>query len=245
MKRILVVTPTYPPEENSSAFVVGTMAKYFERAGWEVSVLTGREPLPEKPGGAPDDSRVHSFDAPSIRSYPAVLRPLLRWKFGTSPYRASALWKDNLSRALRELVKRESFEVILGINASTPAVIAAMAELPADAARAVWYIDPWYLGVQESVRDRVRGRFWAEAEARFLRNLDAVLLNSDDLADTFRAAMPDIAERCHPFYCGYDPDMIGDTSAPTDPGALCVAYYGRVRPEEVRALTLLIRAIAV
>lgn len=249
MSRILLVTPTFPPDQNSIAIVVGRFARALADCGWKVSVLSGRRTgVNDEAAGAAADGlqAVHSFDASGYLNYRGILRPIVKTACGLLPYRESLLWMAALRRRLNVILARESFDAVLGVNGSSPAVLAAVARVPAPGIRkACWYIDPWYLVSGLSFRENFKRALWARIENSCLPQFDGLFFHTPELRDAYARIRPDLASRMHVLYNAYDPadlPAVGPSAGPTAEKVLRIGYFGTVRPEEARVLLRLFDA---
>jgi len=231
--------------------VVGKAVKYLLREGWQITVLTGRKPgFSDDPALLKDVGKleaVYEFRISGYSDFPSLLRPLVKNLYGLSPYRESGLWYSSAKRALQKILAENSYDVILGVNASTPALIRLVAEIPAPhSQKAVWYIDPWYLSSLVGFRDAVKGFFWRPLEKSLLRSFHLILLSSEFLLQAYQRAIPGKVKDCFLYLQGFDPEdfapFAGQGNTPST--VFRIGYFGTVRPEEIRALRVLMESLS-
>ncbi len=247
--RLLLATPVFPPALSSPSIVVGKAVKYLLREGWQVTVLTGRKSGLDDPALLEDVGKLEALDEFPLTGYSnfsSLLRPLMKNLYGLTPYRESGLWYSSAKSALQKILARNSYDVILGVNASTPALIRLVAEASAPhSLKAVWYIDPWYLSSLVGFRDTVKGFFWRPLEKSLLRCFHLIILNSESLLRAYQRAIPEKAEHCFHYLQGFDPEDYAPFAGREVPPSseFHIGYFGTVRPEEIRALHSLMRSL--
>ncbi|MHA2616215.1 MAG: hypothetical protein V2G37_04980 [bacterium JZ-2024 1] len=248
--KLLVVTEVFPPVLSAPSIVVGKAVKYLLREGWKVSVLTGRRSAMEDPYLLEDTGQVESlyeFRLRGYADYPPLLRPFVKNFYGLTPYRGSGLWYKSARDALRKILAQEPFDVIFGINASSPAIVRLVAEVEAPKTiKAVWYIDPWYISSLHGFRDAVKGFFWRSVEKALLRSFHLVLLNSESLLHAYQKALPEMEDIFSVCLQGFDPEDFSalKSGEVVPPPEFRIGYFGSVRPEEIRAIKILMESLA-
>ncbi|MFN4182917.1 MAG: hypothetical protein ACK4G3_06925, partial [bacterium] len=246
--KLLVVTEVFPPTLSASSIVVGKAVKYLLREGWKVSVLTGRRISLEDPFLLQDIGQMealYEFRHRGYSDYPPLVRLILKNFYGLTPYRGSGLWYRYAREALQKILAQETFDVISGVNALSPAILRLVAEADTPKTlKVVWYIDPWYISSQ-GFRDVVKGFFWRQIEKALLRSFHLIVFSSESLLKAYQRALPEMADAFFLCLQGFDPeDFSGLTGSQVASPEFRIGYFGSVRPEEIRAITFLMESLA-
>jgi O-antigen/teichoic acid export membrane protein/glycosyltransferase involved in cell wall biosynthesis len=220
--RMLMLAYFYPPENASGAARPHRFARYLRPAGHEVSVVSGNpRDLPPHPEGDPAPVRVPlpTGVEQRLRQRSAAIRAAERLVL---PYDDRLTWVPHAIAASARRLEREQIDVLFS---SHPPVATHIAALTLKRRYNVpWIADfrdplfgnPFRTARRSAVLDPVLERL-------IFRNADAVIANTDAVADAWRERYPEWAHKIHLIWNGFDP---ADVIVPLPP-----------RTEERRVLT--------
>lgn len=193
MKRLLLISYSFPPQPSAGALRPGYLARYLPEFGWEPTVLT------HSPLQPPFDVRVASTNDGSpalterVRGSLPQNKATAQLRRAFSSGREALLFPDHVApwipKAIStgtQLVREAPFDAILGtaLPASVHVVGAALAERSG----APWiadYRDPWF-GNAYVRRGVIRKRLERAAELRLLRRAAALTTISEPIAEHLR-----------------------------------------------------------
>ena len=169
MRRVLLVSPHFPPDSTAATHRVRLVAPHLEALGWEPTVLTVdprdyEGPLdPALAASVPSSLRVVR-----VRAWPAqTTRALGLGDLGLRAY-------TGLRRAALDLTTRERFDaVFITIYPTYPALLGPSLKKRSGIAFVLDYQDPWVGAWGDSVGGGAGGR--VDAKSRWSRRLAAVL----------------------------------------------------------------------
>lgn len=202
MKRLLVVANPYPPMASAGTTRVVRFLRHLPDEGWEPWVLTARA---EGPAAEPPDVRVTRAAVPWPRRLlggGSRSTHVNRWIAVPDPYFA---WIGPAVLKGRELLRRESFDVILSSSprASAHLVAAVLAERTG----VPWladYRDPWSTYQFRRYPTATHKAAHQRLEAWALRRAAAVTAVNRPIVDDLVARHPWLAERSHVLPNGFD-----------------------------------------
>jgi glycosyltransferase involved in cell wall biosynthesis len=255
MKRVLIISPHFPPDSSAGTHRARLLSKWLPAAGWEPTVLT----VDERDYESRLDPALASLVPPTVRviRVRALPRGLTRpIGFGDLGLRALPA----LRHAARRLVRRESFDVAyITIYPSYTAVIGRTLAREFGIPFILDYQDPWVgawgltvgggNGGVPDLKSRITRRIALALEPRTLRAASGVTAVS-------RATFDEVVER-NPFArslpflelpIGSDPDDMHAASAAAaridrSDGLVHVVYVGTVLPLGLPPLRIALEAL--
>ena len=194
-RNLLILAPYFPPENTSGAARPDRFARYLRTLGWHVAVVA-REI--EAPGLQPDVLRVSDRGAGPVSRLLSVAQ---RWLL---PYDERLPWVTAAAGAVRARWRGGAAETLLSTQPPVAAHIAALVVQ-------FWSGSPWVADFRDPLwgnpfRTRRRTRLldpWIER--LIVHRADAVIANTDAMADLFRTRYARHAHKIHLVWNGYDP----------------------------------------
>ena len=236
-RRLLILAPYFPPENTSGAARPDRFARYLREIGWTVGIVA--RTLDDTDSARPEVTRVSDRGAGPISR---LLAWVQRWLL---PYDERLPWSTAAAGAVRTRWRDTPVEMILSTQPPAAAHIAGM--LLKAWSGALWvadFRDPLW---GNPFRTRRRTRLldpWLEW--LIVNRADAIIANTDAMADLFRTRYRRQAAKVHLIWNGYDP---GDGLVPLPPSArrqrvIChvgTLYGGRTPSPVAHSLARLLR----
>jgi glycosyl transferase family 4 len=259
-RRVLMVSPHFPPDSSAATHRVRLLAPHLPDAGWTPTVVTVKASAYEGrldrdlEALVPAALRVERADA-----WPAAATR--RVGVGDLGLRAFT----GLRRTCRTLLTRERFDALfITIYPTYPALLGPMLKRQFGVPFVLDYQDPWVGAWGRTVGGGSRGRTdWksrasrriaAWLEPRVLSEVDAIAAVSQGTLDDIVSRVPHAARVPHAVIpLGFDADDFAalDGRRPSeavrfdrDDGLVHLCYIGTLLPTGVETLRLLLRALA-
>jgi hypothetical protein len=258
MRRVLMVSPHFPPDSSAASHRVRLLAPHLPAAGWSPTVLTVRPSAYE----GRLDTGLASLVPPSVRveradAWPAAITR--RVGLGDLGLRAFT----GLHRAGGSLLAREPFDALfITIYPTYPALLGPLLKRRVSIPFVLDYQDPWVGAWGQTVgggadgrpdwKSRVSRQIGAWLEPRVLAAADAVVAVSQGTIDGIVERIPSAARVPHEVIpLGFDAadfahlDRWQGGAAAFDPhdGFVHVCYVGTLLPTGVETLRLLLRGL--
>jgi hypothetical protein len=258
MRRVLMVSPHFPPDSSAASHRVRLLAPHLPAAGWSPTVLTVKPSAyegrldPDLDALVPSSVRVERADA-----WPAAITR--RAGLGDLGLRAFT----GLHRACRSLLERERFDALfITIYPTYPALLGPMLKRRFSIPFVLDYQDPWVGAWGRTVGGGANGRpDWKSRvsrqiaewlEPRALEAADGVVAVSQGTIDGIVERIPSAASLPHDAIpLGFDAADFaavdgrrGDAAAwDRHDGLVHLCYVGTLLPTGVETLRLLLRAL--
>jgi hypothetical protein len=207
MRRLLIISPYFPPSAASGAFRMLGFARHLPKQNWEAAFVACG-PLPwqaDDPGllkQVPPETRVRYVDFPlkRQRSYWALILQRLK------VFRGMYLWNAPALRACRKMIDEFRPDAIL--TSGPPHTVHLIGRALQRRYRLPWvadFRDPWCSWGQELHYGRKYGGVSKYLEGRVFRDAELVIANTDRTAEMFREVYPESASRIIAIPNGYEP----------------------------------------
>jgi hypothetical protein len=258
MRRVLMVSPHFPPDSSAASHRVRLLAPHLPEAGWAPTVLTVNASAYEGrldrdlESLVPPTVRVERADAWSAES-------TRRLGFGDLGIRS---W-TGLRRACHTLLARERFDaVFITIYPTYPALLGPMLKRRFRVPFVLDYQDPWVGAWGRTVGGGVGGRpdwksRWSRQlsqwlEPRVLSAADAIVAVSQGTIDGIVERIPAAARLPHAVIpLGFEPDDFAALNGrgvraahvDQDDGLVHLCYVGTLLPTGIDTLRLLLRGL--
>ena len=232
MRRVLLITYTFPPDNVPAAARPGQLFKYLPECGYQCVVVAANAD-----GSPPEDDLVHRVPAGDRRSAVEIASTFARWftRF-CSPYEDRLSWVPYAAAAAADIIRSQPIEAIYS---TSPFLAAHFAGL--------WlklrYGLPWVADFQDPVRDNpFRDRRWiypydAIIERAFFRHADWLIANTDTVASAWGNRYPKWAGKISVLWNSYDPlDGVEPRETPPDPHRVLAhvgSMYGGRHPSQL------------
>ncbi len=258
MRRVLMVTPHFPPDSSAASHRVRLLAPHLPEAGWSPTIVT-LEPSAYE-GRLDRDLEALVPPGLEIVRVPAWPYNMTR-RVGLGDLGLRAF--SGLRRACRRLLARERFDALfITIYPVYPALLGAGLKAEFGVPFVLDYQDPWVGAWGESVGGGVNGRpdwksrasrtlgMWLEPRA--VGAADALVAVSQGTLDGIIERMPAAARLPHGVIpLGFEPDDFESLRrrspdvARFDPsdGLVHLCYVGTLLPTGIDTLRLLLRAL--
>lgn len=254
MRRVLFISPHFPPDSSAGTHRVRLLAPHMAGHGWEPTVLTVD---PEDYEGSLDPALADSVPAQvrvvRARAWPAAItRRLGIGDLGVRAYRG-------LQRAATALLERERFDaVFITIYPTYPALLGRRLKQQFGVAFVLDYQDPWVGEWGRSVGPAAEGRpdFKSRASRALATRLEPMALTAADgvtavsratyeqaLART-PAARPRVTAELPIGWDGRDQQFIARRRWFDDDRSVHLSYVGTLLPTGFEALRALFSALA-
>ena len=259
MRRVLMVTPHFPPDSSAASHRVRLLAPHLPAAGWMPTVVTvdpsAYEGRLDRDLEALVPSSVRVVRAPAWP--PAATR---RFGLGDLGLRAFT----GLRRVCRDLLSREAFDALfITVYPVYPALLGPALKRAFDVPFVLDYQDPWVGAWGRTVggganghpdwKSRASRRLGVWLEPRVVASADAIVAVSQGTIDGIVDRIPDAARVPHAvipigFDCA-DAAAIGGRSNGTAAfdgadGLVHLCYAGTLLPTGIDTLRALLRALA-
>jgi hypothetical protein len=258
MRRVLMVSPHFPPDSSAASHRVRLLAPHLPAAGWSPTVLTVKPTAyegrldPDLASLVPASLRVERADA-----WPAAITR----RAGLGDLGARAF--TGLYRACRSLLARERFDALfITIYPAYPALLGPMLKRRFAIPFVLDYQDPWVGAWGQTVGGGVNGqpdwksrvsRHIAEwLEPRALAAADALVAVSQGTIDGIVERIPSAARLPHDAiplgfdeadFAAVDGRRGGVAAWDRHDGLVHLCYVGTLLPTGVETLRLLLRAL--
>ncbi len=200
MRRILLITYTFPPDNVPAAARPGQLFKYLPECGYQCFVVAANDD-----GAAKDDDFVRRVPARDGSTAVELASAFARWFTRyCSPYEDRLRWVPYAAAAAADVIRSQSIEAIYSTSPFLAAHFAAL-----------WlklrYGLPWVADFQDPVRDNpFRDRRWiypydAIVEQSFFRCADRLIANTDTVARAWCNRYPKWVEKISVLWNSYDP----------------------------------------
>jgi hypothetical protein len=259
MRRVLMVTPHFPPDSSAAAHRVRLLAPHLPAAGWTPTIVT-LEPSAYE-GRLDRDLEALIPSGLEIVRVPAWPYGMTR-RVGLGDLGLRAF--SGLRRACRRLLARQRFDALfITIYPVYPALLGAGLKAEFAVPFVLDYQDPWVGAWGESVGGGLNGRpDWKSRAARTLGTwlepravgaADAIVAVSQGTLDGIIARMPAAARLPHGVIpLGFEPDDFESLRRRTpyvarfdrSDGLVHLCYVGTLLPTGLDTLRLLMRALA-
>jgi glycosyl transferase family 4 len=258
MRRVLMVSPHFPPDSSAASHRVRLLAPHLPEAGWAPTVLTLHASAYE----GRLDRDLESLVPPSVRVERADAWPAGSTRslgFGDLGIRSLT----GLRRACRTLLQRERFDALfITIYPTYPALLGPMLKRRFHLPFVLDYQDPWVgewgrtvgggTGGRADWKSRWSRRLGQWLEPRVLSAADAVVAVSQGTIDGIVERIPAAARLPQAVIpLGFEPDDFtalrgrDDRAAHVDPddGLVHLFYVGTLLPTGIDTLRLLLRGL--
>ena len=258
MRRVLMVSPHFPPDSSAASHRVRLLAPHLPEAGWTPTVVTlnpsayeGRLD-PDLEALVPPSVRVERADAWSADSTRRV-------GLGDLGIRSLV----GLRRACRDLLARERYDALfITIYPTYPAILGPSLKRRFHVPFVLDYQDPWVGAWGRTVgggadgrpdaKSRLSRRLGEWLEPRVLAAADAIVAVSQGTIDGIVERIPSAARVPHEVIpLGFEPDdfatLNGSGRAPlfdAGDGLVHLCYVGTLLPTGIDTLRLLLRGLA-
>lgn len=258
MRRVLMVSPHFPPDSSAASHRARLLAPHLNEAGWEPTIVTV-EPSAYEGRLDPDLASLVPSTLRVVRA-PAWQPGSTRWAgLGDLGLRAYT----GLRRACRTLLAREPFDALfITVYPVYPALLGPGLKAEFRVPFVLDYQDPWVGAWGQSVgggsdgapdwKSRVSRRLGTWLEPRALRAADAIVAVSQGTIDGIVERMPAAGRLPHGVIpLGFEPDDFEalrgrpPLAARFDPadGLVHLCYVGTLLPTGLDTLRLLLRAL--
>ena len=258
MRRVLMVTPHFPPDSSAASHRVRLLAPHLPEAGWRPTIVT----LEPSAYEGRLDRDLEALVPPGLEIVRAPAWPYnMTRRVGLGDLGLRAF--SGLRRACRCLLARERFDALfITIYPVYPALLGAGLKAEFGVPFVLDYQDPWVGAWGESVGGGVNGRpdwksrasrtlgMWLEPRA--VGAADALVAVSQGTLDGIIERMPAAARLPHGVIpLGFEPDDFealrrrSPDVAGFDPadGLVHLCYVGTLLPTGIDTLRLLLRAL--
>jgi len=258
MRRVLMVTPHFPPDSSAASHRVRLLAPHLPAAGWTPTVVTvdpsAYEGRLDRDLEALVPSSVRVVRAPAWP--PAATR---RFGLGDLGLRAFT----GLRRVCRDLLSREAFDALfITVYPVYPALLGPALKRAFDVPFVLDYQDPWVGAWGRTVggganghpdwKSRASRRLGVWLEPRVVAAADAIVAVSQGTIDGIVERIPDASRVPHAVIpVGFDPAdfaAVARRSSGPSPfdradGLVHLCYVGTLLPTGVETLRVLLRAL--
>ena len=258
MRRVLMVSPHFPPDSSAASHRVRLLAPHLEAAGWMPTVVT----LERSAYEGRLDPDLEALVPASLRVVraPAWSAGVTR-RFGLGDLGLRAL--TGLRRTCRELLARERFDALfITVYPVYPALLGAGLKASFGVPFVLDYQDPWVGAWGQSVgggpggtpdwKSRASRRLGMWLEPKAVRAADAIVAVSQGTIDGIVERIPAAGRLPHGVIpLGFEPDDFASLRAapaltsqfdPSD-GLLHLCYVGTLLPTGIETLRLLLRGL--
>jgi hypothetical protein len=199
-RSVLLLARWYPPENASGAARPYRFARYLPRFGYEPRVVAAA--LKDEPPEKDKVRRTPAAHSPfRDRLFSRVAQGMQRWLL---PYNDQLPWTPHAVAAAIRWWREQPFETVFSTSPPVAAHLAAMELKRRLGVR-------WVADFRDPLRDNpFRTHRWifpydAIVEREILRRADAVVANTDAMANLWRARYPQWQRKIHTIWNGYDP----------------------------------------
>jgi hypothetical protein len=259
MRRVLMVSPHFPPDSSAASHRVRLLAPHLEAAGWVPTVVT----LDASAYEGRLDPGLEALVPASVRVVRApAWRASATRRIGIGDLGMRAL--TGLRRTCRGLLSRERFDALfITVYPVYPALLGAGLKSSFDVPFVLDYQDPWVGAWGHSVgggphgtpdwKSRASRRLGTWLEPRAVHAADAIVAVSQGTIDGIVERMPEAGRVPHGVIpLGFEPDDFAALRAeramnlPFDPadGFVHLCYVGTLLPNGIETLRLLLSALA-
>jgi glycosyltransferase involved in cell wall biosynthesis len=218
---VLIIAAYFPPNPASGAARPGRFAKYLPEFGYDPIVIS--QAVPEVTGEAANVRRVPALSPRlTVRIRSGVSRSLQRYFL---PYDDRLPWVAHALAEAEAVLEERRISVIL--STSPPIATHLVARKLKHRHRIPWVAD---------FRDPLQGnpfrsRKWpfpydAILERRLFRSADALIANTDSVAEMWRGRHGKLAEKTSVLWNGFDPDDRVDVVPETPGGCRVLSHVG-------------------
>ena len=258
MRRVLMVTPHFPPDSSAAAHRVRLLAPHLPAAGWTPTIVTVDPSAYE--GRLDRDLEALVPESLRIVRAPAWhAHATRRFGLGDLGLRAYA----GLRRACLELLEREAFDALfITVYPVYPALLGPMLKRAFDVPFVLDYQDPWVGAWGRTVgggsnghpdwKSRTSRRLGLWLEPRVVAAADAIVAVSQGTIDGIVDRIPDASRVPHAVIpVGFDTAdfaAVAERSSGPSPfdradGLVHLCYAGTLLPTGVETLRVLLRAL--
>jgi glycosyltransferase involved in cell wall biosynthesis len=200
MRRLLLITFVFPPDNLPAATRPGQLYKYLPEYGCGSTVVAG-----SVHGSSNDDDLVRRVPAGGTCTAVSLVSTFAQWfsRF-CIPYEDRLSWVPHAVAAAVQIIKTQPVDAIYSTSPSLAAHFAAL-----------WlkarFGLPWIADFQDPVRDNpFRNRHWfypydSIIERSFFRYADRVIANTDTVATAWRERYPQWAKKISVLWNSFDP----------------------------------------
>ena len=258
LRRVLMVSPHFPPDSSAASHRVRLLAPHLETAGWSPTVVT----LERSAYEGRLDPDLEALVPASLRVVRAAAWPAaITRRVGLGDLGLRAL--TGLRRTCRELLARERFDALfITVYPVYPALLGAGLKAAYRVPFVLDYQDPWVGAWGQSVgggaegapdwKSRASRRLGTWLEPQAVHAADAIVAVSQGTIDGIVERVPAAARLPHGVIpLGFEPDDFATLRArppmaphfdPAD-GLVHLCYVGTLLPTGVATLRLLLRAL--
>ncbi len=197
---ILILAYVFPPDNYSGADRPGRFAKYLERLGHEVTVLAAG---PER-GMIQESAHVYRVRG-ELEHIPRVNRLEQAMRIALFPYDEGTTWLPGAVRAARTWMRQSPPPVLFS---TSPPVATHLA--------ALWLKRRYRTRWIADFRDPLAGNPFRKlrrvraidriVERQIFRHADAVIANTEPVAEAWRKRYPEAKSKIHVLWNGFDPE---------------------------------------
>lgn len=258
MRRVLMVTPHFPPDSSAAAHRVRLLAPYLPAAGWAPTIVTV-DPSAYEGRLDPDLAALVPASLRVVRA--PAWQPASTRRFGLGDLGLRAF--TGLRRVCRELLEREAFDALfITVYPVYPALLGPRLKRAFDVPFVIDYQDPWVGAWGRTVgggsnghpdwKSRASRRLGVWLEPRVVAAADAIVAVSQGTIDSIVNRIPEAARVPHAVIpLGFDMSdaaAAGRRSTGPSPfdradGLVHLCYAGTLLPTGIETLRALLRAL--
>ena len=259
MRRVLMVTPHFPPDSSAASHRVRLLAPHLEAAGWSPTVVT----LEPSAFEGRLDPGLEALVPPSVRVVRAhAWRATTTRRIGLGDLGLRAL--SGLRHTCQTLLSREHFDALfITIYPVYPALLGAGLKRRFGLPFVLDYQDPWVGAWGQTVgggpdgkpdwKSRMSRRFGTWLEPRAVKAADALVAVSQGTIDGIVQRIPSAARLPHVVIpLGFEPDDFTTIAGrqrvsphfDRNDGFVHLCYVGTMLPTRIGTLRLLLQALA-
>ncbi|MGH9142494.1 MAG: glycosyltransferase [Vicinamibacterales bacterium] len=259
MRRVLMVSPHFPPDSSAASHRVRLLAPHLEEAGWSPTVVT----LERSAYEGRLDPALEGLVPPSLRVVRApAWRAAATRRVGLGDLGLRAM--SGLRRTCRALLSAERFDALfITVYPVYPALLGAGLKSTFRVPFVLDYQDPWVGAWGESVgggpggapdwKSRASRRFGTWLEPRAVNAADAIVAVSQGTIDGIVERIPAAARLPHGVIpLGFEAADFAalrhrpriERRVPTNDGLVHLCYVGTLLPKGIGTLRLLLRGLA-
>ncbi len=259
MRRVLMVSPHFPPDSSAASHRVRLLAPYLEEAGWSPTVVT----LERSAYEGRLDPALEGLVPPSLRVVRApAWRAAATRRVGLGDLGLRAM--SGLRRTCRALLSAERFDALfITVYPVYPALLGAGLKSTFRVPFVLDYQDPWVGAWGESVgggpdgtpdrKSRASRRLGRWLEPRAVNAADAIVAVSQGTIDGIVERIPAAARLPHSVIpLGFEAADFAalrhrpqsERRVPANDGLVHLCYVGTLLPKGITTLRLLLRGLA-
>ncbi len=226
MRKLLLVSYPFPPDNTPAAIRPGQLHYYLPEYGYQSIVVAS-----SNEGSVAGESTINRVptgrESGRTRLASALARNFMRF---AAPYNDRLAWAPHAAACGAELMRKERVDAIVS---TSPFLASHFAALWLKSKFAV----PWIADFQDPIRDNpFRTRSWPYPydvllERRLFGHADRLLANTDTVADAWRARYPQWAQKISILWNSFDPREVIEPSTLQARSPRILAHVGSLYGE--------------